>query len=92
MKKPRAVQETQVPSLGWEDPLEEDMATHSSILAWEIPWTEEAGRYSPWGHKDSDTTESLNTHTHTHTHTRLTYVSSSCRIVCLLFTDPLAKS
>ena len=88
MKKPRAVQETQVPSLGWEDPLEEDMATHSSILAWEIPWTEEAGRYSPWGHKDSDTTESLNTHTHT----RLTYVSSSCRIVCLLFTDPLAKS
>ena len=49
--------------------LEKEMATHSSILAWEIPWTEEAGRYSPWGHKDSDTTESLNTHTHTHTHT-----------------------
>ena len=46
VKKPRAVQETQVPSLGREDPLEEDMATHSSILAWEIPWTEEAGRYS----------------------------------------------
>ena len=33
----------QVPSLSWEDPLEEAMATHSSILAWEIPWTEEAG-------------------------------------------------
>ena len=49
MKKPRAVQETQVPSLGWEDPLEEDMATHSSILAWEIPWTEEAGRLQSMG-------------------------------------------
>ena len=35
--------ETQVPSLGWEDPLEEEMATHSSILAWRIPWTEEPG-------------------------------------------------
>ena len=41
-----AMQETQemwVPSLGWEDPLEEEMATHSSILFWEIPWTEEPG-------------------------------------------------
>ena len=36
-----AMQETQVRSLGWEDPLEEEMATHSSILAWKIPWTEE---------------------------------------------------
>ena len=35
------MQETQVQSLGWEDPLEKEMATHSSILAWEIPWTEE---------------------------------------------------
>ena len=38
-----AVQETQVQSLGQEDPQEEEMATHSSILAWEIPWTEEPG-------------------------------------------------
>ena len=38
-----AMQETQVQSLGEEDPLEEEMATHSSILAWRIPWTEEAG-------------------------------------------------
>ena len=38
-----AMQETQVLSLGWEDPLEEEMATHSSVVAWEIPWTEEAG-------------------------------------------------
>ena len=38
-----AVQEMQVPSLGWEDPLEKEIATHSSILAWRIPWTEEPG-------------------------------------------------
>ena len=37
------IQETQVRSLGWEDPLEKEMATHYSILAWEIPWTEESG-------------------------------------------------
>ena len=41
------MQETQVQSLGWEDPLEKEMATHSSILAWRIPWTE-PGRYSLW--------------------------------------------
>ena len=40
-------QETQIPSLGQEDPLEEDMATHSSIPAWRIPWTEEPGRLQP---------------------------------------------
>ena len=45
-----------VPSLGWEDPLEKDMGTHSSILAWRIPWTEETG-YSPRGCKELDTTE-----------------------------------
>ena len=39
-----AMQETQVQSLGQEDPLEKEMATHSSILAWRIPWTEEPGR------------------------------------------------
>ena len=38
------MQETQVQSLGWEDPLEKEMATHSSTLAWKIPWTEERGR------------------------------------------------
>ena len=51
------MQETRVQSLGWEDPLEKEMATHSSILAWRIPWTEEPGGYSPKGHKESDTTE-----------------------------------
>ena len=39
-----AMQETWVPSLGWEDPLDKEMATHSSILAWRIPWTEEPGQ------------------------------------------------
>ena len=42
-------QETRVRSLGWEDPLEEGMATHSTILASRIPWTEDSGVYSPCG-------------------------------------------
>ena len=49
------MQKTQVQSLGQEDPLEKEMATHSSIT-WEIPWTEEPGGYSSWGHKASDMT------------------------------------
>ena len=44
VKNPPAVQETWVQSLGWEDPLEKGMVTHSSILDWIIPWTEEPGR------------------------------------------------
>ena len=44
-----AMQEPQVQSLGWEDPLGKGMATDSSILAWEIPWTEEPGRLLPMG-------------------------------------------
>ena len=47
IKNPPAVQESQVRSLGGEDPLEEEMAIHSSILAWEIPWTEDLAGYSP---------------------------------------------
>ena len=43
------MQETQVQSLGWEDPLKKEMAIHSSILAWEIPWTEEPGRQQVHG-------------------------------------------
>ena len=43
VKSPPAKQETQVQSLGWKDPLEQEMATHSRILAWKIPWTEEPG-------------------------------------------------
>ena len=48
---------TWVQSLGWENPLEKAVATHSSILAWRIPWTEEPGGYSPQGCKELDTTE-----------------------------------
>jgi len=44
VKNPPAMQEIQVRSLGWEYPLEKEMATHSTILAWKIPWTEEPGR------------------------------------------------
>ena len=44
-----AVQETQVQSLGWEDPLEKEMATHSGTLAWKIPWTEEPGGLQSMG-------------------------------------------
>ena len=50
---------TQVRSLGWEDPLEKEMATHSSILAWRIPWTEEPGRLQSRGHKELGTIERL---------------------------------
>ena len=50
-------------SLGLEDPLEEGMATHSSILAWRIPWTEEPGGYSLQGCEESDMTEETE-HTH----------------------------
>ena len=52
-------QETWVQFLGWEDPLEKGMATHSSILVWRIPWTEEPGGCNLWDHKESDTTEQL---------------------------------
>ena len=51
-----AMWETWIPSLGPEDPLEKEMATHSSTLAWRIPWRSLVG-YSPWGRKESDTTE-----------------------------------
>ena len=47
--------ETQVGSLGWEDPLEKEMATHSSTLAWKIPWMEERGRVQSTGSKKSGT-------------------------------------
>ena len=68
IKTPLPIQKMQVQSLGHEDTPEKEMATHSSSLAWEISWMEEPGGYSPWGCKESDTTEQL-THTQTHTHT-----------------------
>ena len=61
-----AMQETQVRSLGREDPLEEGMATHSSILAWRIPWTEEPGEPQSVGsHRVRQAETDRQTHTHT---------------------------
>ena len=61
VKNPPAMQETRVLSLGREDALKQEMETHSSILVWEIPWTEEPGRLEPMAsHRVG--------HTHTHTH------------------------
>ena len=60
VKNPPAMPETWVRSLGGEDPLEKGAATHSSILDWRIPRTEEpGGLYTPWGHKELDMTERL---------------------------------
>ena len=56
-------QEVRVWSLGWEDPVEKEMATHSNILAWKIPWTEDTGRLQRDG-KESDITKKLRTYTH----------------------------
>ena len=53
------MQETRVQSLNQEDPLEKDMATHSGIFAWRIPWAEESEDYSPQGHRELDMTERL---------------------------------
>ena len=84
-----AMQETRVQSLGGDDPLEKEMATHSSILVWTIPWTEESDSYSPWGHKEvrhnsmTELSVSLSlTHTHTHTHTK----ENTCRAAWLFIT------
>ena len=55
------MQETQVQFLGWEDPLKKEMATHSSITAWEIPWTEEPGGLQSMGLKELDMTKWLST-------------------------------
>ena len=57
LKNPPAMQETQVQSLDGENPLEKGMATHSSILTWRIPWTEEAGGLQSMGQKELDMIE-----------------------------------
>ena len=66
------MQETQeiwIQSLGWEDPLEEEMATDSSIFAWKIPWIEEPGGLQSMGLGRVRQRLSARAHTHTHTHT-----------------------
>jgi len=69
VKNPSDKQEMQVRSLGQEDHLEKKMATHFSILAWKIPWTEEPGSLQSMGSQKKQTWLSTHTHTHTHTHT-----------------------
>ena len=63
VKNPPAVKKIQVQSLGLEDPLQKEMATHASILAWRISWAEEPSGLQSTGHKELDTTEQL-TQTH----------------------------
>ena len=79
------MQETWVRSLGWEDPLEKEMTTHSSTLAWKIPWTEEPGRLqSIMGlQKDSDMTEQLHFHFQTNMLLLLSHFQS-CPTPCSL--------
>ena len=62
VQNPPAMQETGVRSLGREDPLEKEMATNSSTLAWKIPWTKEPGRLQSMRSLESDTTERLHFH------------------------------
>ena len=76
LKRLPAMRETRVRSLGWEDPLEKEVAPHCNILAWRIPWREEPGRHSPRGCKESDTTELLHFHSS---------VACACVCVCCIF-------
>ena len=76
------MQETQVWSLGWKDPLEKEMATYSSILAWRIPWLEEPGKLQSRVCKEPDMTEQLTLlfHRYTHTNTHTYHVSNRIRM------------
>ena len=75
--------ETWVQSLSREATLEKEMATHSSIIVWRVPWTEDLGSYNLWGCKESDMTEQL-IHACTHTHTHI-YNSAMRKKEILLF-------
>ena len=77
-----AMQEMWVRSLGQEDPLEEEMAACSSILAWKIPWTKETEGYSPRGHKELDMTDLLNISSgNVHERSKINIILSLCLIV-----------
>ena len=69
-----AMQETWVWSLGGENPLDEEMATFSSILAWRISWTEGPGGLQSTGSQRMGQNRAINIHTHTHTHTHILYL------------------
>ena len=81
-------QETQVRSLGQEDPLKEEMGIHSSILAWEIPWTEEPGRLQSKGSQVLEITERLSVCAHTHALTHTHIHSLSLSLSLSLFLSP----
>ena len=76
VKNQPAIRDAQVRSLGWEDPLDKGIATHSGILAWRFSWTDEYSRLQSMGlHRVGHdwVTNTINTHTHTHTHTWVNY-------------------
>ena len=77
-----AMQETQVRFLGWEDPLEKEMAIHSSILVWKILWTEEPGGLQSMESQELDTTERLNHHHHHTYHISLNQLSVDEHLDC----------
>ena len=83
------MQETRVRFLGQEDPLEKEMATHSSILAWDIPWTEEPGGLHPVGLQESDTSERLNHQHHTVKSLTLIYSSPPFLITYFIFFEEI---
>ena len=85
VKRLPAMQETWVWSLGWEDPLEKEMATHSSILGWKISHGWSLVGYSPWGCKESDTTERLH-------FTKVSQSVSSVAQLCPTLCDPVNRS
>ena len=64
VKNPPEMRKIWVQTMGWEDPPEEPMVTHSSIRVWRSPWTESLASYSPWGGKELDMTERLSTAQH----------------------------
>ena len=74
-----------VQSLGWEDPLEKEMATHSSILAWRIPWTEEPGRLQSLGSQRVRHDRATNTHTHTYIYILLVLFLSKISNTLIIF-------
>ena len=79
-----AMQETWVWSLGWQDPPENGMATHSSVLAWRIPWTEEPGDLQAMGSQRVRHGWVTHTHTHTHTHTEWQWRWQSIRVIMII--------
>ena len=84
------MQETRAGYLGWEDPLEKEMATHSSTLAWRIPWTGSLAGYSPWGHKELNNWTC--THTHTHTHVIAATAAAKSLQSCPTLCNPMDSS